>query len=397
MERDQAKELLRKYREGTLTEQEKAILESWYLNVARSQDQSSDFAALEENLNSVWQSLPLHQSAVKKLPVSRPLTKWISIAASVLMVCSVGVFWLYKSRQSKPVARVAPPTTDVAPGDNRALLTLSDGSKIVLNDTKTGERIQRGHASILKTREGQIVFDLQGLPKTSEKETRQGYNTLSTPKAGHYQVKLPDGTQVWLNAVSTLRFPAVFNRKERLVEVTGEAYFEVAKMTDGKNRIPFKVIAGQQTIEVLGTQFNINSYRDENAIKTTLVEGRIQINLSGQPTKGVILQPGQQAQLAKGSLEQPSESAELRVQQVDVEGVVSWKNGYFRFDQTTLPELMRQIARWYDVEVRFEGPIKEYEFVGQIERSANLSKVLKILELGGVHFRTEGKTIIVTE
>lgn len=399
MERDQAKELLRKYREGKLTEAERAILESWYLSASQSQNSPSDLTSLEENLNSVWQSLPLHQPPVKELPASRPFIKWISAAASVLIICSLGIFWMYKSQESKPIAKLTTPNAEIAPGDNRAVLMLADGSKISLNDTKTGTRIQRSDASILKAKEGQIVFDFKELSKkaASGKASEQQYNTLSTPKAGQYQVRLPDGTNVWLNAVSTLRFPSVFNSQERLVEVTGEAFFEVAKQMNGAKRVPFKVVSGRQTIEVLGTQFNVNSYNDENAIKTTLLEGSVQISLKDQGKKGVILKPGQQAQLGKGIQGQAPEPGELKVQTVDVDGVVSWKNGYFRFDDTSLPELMRQISRWYDVDVRFEGPIKDYEFVGQIERSANLSKVLKILELGGLRFRTEGKTIIVLE
>lgn len=397
MERNQARDLIRKYREGTLTEPERALLESWYLNVARSKNQTTAPDDLENRLDSIWQSLPVHQEPVeKRLPTARFFGTWISVAASILVICSLGIYWMYKPEKNRPMARRTAPSTEIAPGENRALLTLADGSSIVLNDAKTGELARQDNATIRKTKEGQIVLDLQrsSASTTPTNETSTRYNVLSTPRAGQYQVKLPDGTNVWLNAISTLRFPTVFSDAERRVEVTGEAYFEVAKQTRGNRKIPFRVVVGQQTIDVLGTSFNVNSYRDEDFVKTTLLEGRIQLRLPDAAAKNVVLRPGQQAQLRTTT---SSSTQPFQIREVDAEGVVSWKNGYFRFDNTSLPELMRQIARWYDVEVEYAGPISEREFVGQIERSANLSKVLKILELGGVHFRMKGNTIVVTE
>lgn len=399
MERNQARELIRKYKEGTLNEQERALLESWYLSVAQSKNLTAGPDGLEDRLDSIWQSLPVHQKSVEKpLPTTRFFGIWLSVAASILIICSLGLYWFYKPGPARPFARKTAPNPEIAPGDNRALLTLADGSNIVLNDAKPGELVRRGNATIRKTKEGQIVLDLQRSSSLTgpEMESSTRYNVLSTPRSGQYQVKLPDGTNVWLNAVSSLRFPTVFSKTERRVEVTGEAYFEVAQQTIGTRKIPFRVVVGRQTIDVLGTEFNINSYKDEDFVKTTLLEGRIQLQLADQSVQGVVLQRGQQAQIQNSTPSHPSVASPIHVRKVDTEGVVSWKNGYFRFDNTSLPEVMRQIERWYDVEIQYEGIITEREFVGQIERSANLSKVLKILELGGVRFRMEGKKIIVT-
>ncbi|WP_460639043.1 FecR domain-containing protein [Larkinella harenae] len=397
MEQNQAEKLIQKYKAGTLTPEERALLESWYHSVARTKALEALPDDLEDRLDAIWDALPVHQTAPeKRLPTTRPFRiGWVAAAATVLMVCSLALYWFYKPEVRQPIAHVNPISRDIAPGDNRALLTLADGSTIVLNDARTGELARQGDATIRKPQEGQIVFapQLSSVPSSRTAPTR--YNVLSTPRAGQYQIKLPDGTTVWLNAVSTLRFPTAFSSTERRVEVTGEAYFAVTPQLRNGKKIPFRVVAGRQTIEVLGTEFNINSYPDEAFVRTTLLEGSVQVRVADNAASDVVLRPGQQARLAHPS--QPASSSSLVVQEVDTEGVISWKNGYFRFEQANLPELMRQIARWYDVEVEFEGTPREREFVGQIERRANLSKVLKILELGGVRFRVEGKKIIVTE
>ncbi|MPR31899.1 FecR family protein [Salmonirosea aquatica] len=399
MKVSQAQKLLEKYREGNLTDAEKAILESWYLSLANTQRTDLQDATLEKHLASIFKSLPgSEQSPQARIIKFWP--KWIA-AASVLFTLFGGTYWYFQQTQTnhRAVSQSAVHRADVPPGDNRAVLTLANGERIVLEALKNGEFAREKNATIIKTKEGEIIYEQSGRSSLNPQATdgAVSYNTITTPKAGQYQVKLPDGTRVWLNAASSIRFPTVFSNQERLVEITGEIYFEVAKATHKTRRIPFIVLAGNQTVEVLGTRFNVSSYADEGSITTTLVEGSIKVHLSGVRDKGLLLKPGQQALLLNKSQKASPRQQPFNVREVDTRSVIAWKEGRFRFDNISLPELMRQLSRWYDVEVVYEGRVKEYEFVGQIERNTNLSKVLKILEVGGVKFRQEGKKIIISE
>ncbi|WP_221392887.1 FecR family protein [Dyadobacter sp. NIV53] len=394
MDKIKANELIRKYKEGTLSAEESALLESWYLEYAKSQHTDIRMDALEDHLDEVWQNLPGNVAVTKKL-IIRPLWKWM--AAAVLLI--IGAFGILEyNKQNQAVTRqTIVPQGDALPGDNRAILTLASGEEIWLENVSSGKVAREGGSEVIKTRQGEIVYQPEGKSGANVLKGEVTYNTISTPKAGQYQIRLPDGTRVWLNAASSIRFPTVFDNQERTVEIKGEVYFEVAKKTNKKNRVPFKVIAGSQLIEVLGTRFNVNSYTDEENIKTTLFEGSIKLQVEGNLDKDILLTPGQQAKYNPVQKKAASATLPFLITQVDTRSVLAWKNGYFRFDNIGLPELMRQLSRWYDMEVVYEGTIKDYEFVGQIERGTNLSKVLKILELGGVHFKIEDKKIIVTE
>lgn len=372
MHRSQARDLLRKHREGTLTREERVILESWYLRQARSKALKAGSEEIGAHLDKLGE--PLH--GIRR----RGLRKWISVAATVLMILSAGLFYFI---QPAPVAEIPVVTHDAPPGDNRARLILASGKDILLDEAQSGKLAQQGNTSIVKTGEGELVYNT-GQQATGV--TLSHYNTIETPKAGQYHVRLSDGTRVWLNAASSIRFPAEFSTRERVVEVVGEVYFEVAKAMTGNRRIPFRVVSGEQEVEVLGTRFNINSYSDEGVIRTTLLEGSIQVRTS---QKGIVLEPGQQARVSAGQT--------LKVSKVNTGQVVAWKEGYFSFDGVGLKELMRQLSRWYDMEVIYEGKTADYEFVGRISRNTRLSSVLKILEAGGVRFQVEGKKIIVSE
>ncbi|MCE7069092.1 DUF4974 domain-containing protein [Dyadobacter sp. CY327] len=396
MDESLAKELFQKYKDGTLTEQEMALLESWYTAHGKSSTVTITTNEIEKHLDQVWESLPIHKNETASYSSRvKPLRKWLAVAASIAIVATIGVNVFIKQKNAPKIKTVAM-AQDAAPGDNRAKLTLSNGHSIMLHEAGNGKLAQQGQTAVIKTKQGEIVyeFDMQEADGGAWKLT---YNTISTPKAGQYQVKLPDGTRVWLNAASSIHFPTVFPTTERVVEITGEAYFEVAKVTRNLKRVPFKVKAGEQVVKVLGTRFNVNSYADEAIIQTTLVEGSIKLELTGKGNQGVLLRPGEQALLARDLRKTTDVAAgSFKVKQVDTQSVIAWKEGYFRFNNVGLPELMRQLSRWYDMEVVYEGPIKEYEFVGQIERNTNLSKVLQILELGDVHFRIENKKIVVT-
>ncbi|MBX2953703.1 MAG: FecR domain-containing protein [Leadbetterella sp.] len=373
MHRSQARELLKKHREGTLTDDERVILESWYLRRARS----LGLEAGRENIQAHLDSLP-------ELPARearRAVGKWLSAAAGILIVLGAGVWYMTRP---VPVAPAPVLVNDALPGDNRARLILASGKDILLDEASSGELAREGNTSIVKTDQGELVYHTA--QQAAENTTPSYYNTIETPKAGQYHIRLSDGTRVWLNAASSIRFPTQFSTHQRVVDVVGEVYFEVAKATTGGRRIPFKVVSGNLEVEVLGTRFNINSYSDEGVIRTTLLEGSIQVRT---PKKEIVLQPGQQARVSGGQT--------LKVSQVNTGQVMAWKEGYFSFDGVGLKELMRQLSRWYDMEVVYEGNTPDYEFVGQISRNTRLSGVLQILEAGGVRFRVDGKKIIVSE
>ncbi|HEY0669740.1 MAG TPA: FecR domain-containing protein [Sphingobacteriaceae bacterium] len=315
-------------------------------------------------------------------PTRKLIYNWTRIAAAaVLILVTGGAFWFY-SYQNHPdkkkfSSNIKSRSQDLLPGGNKALLTLADGSQLVLDESNTGKLATQGNTEILKFEDGRLDYSY------SDKAGVQAaplYNTLSTPRGGQYQVVLPDGTRVWLNAASSLRYPASFTGKKRIVYLDGEAYFEVAKNAAK----PFHVEVRGLDVEVLGTHFNINAYHDESYAKTTLLEGAVKVK-RGDVQK--LLTPGQQA-VSGGS-------GPLKVIAADSDEVLAWKNGYFYFNKSTLPEIMRQLSRWYDVDIRYEGTIPDRIFGGEISRSSNASEVLKILELSKVHFRIEGKYIIV--
>ncbi|SEO59252.1 FecR family protein [Niastella yeongjuensis] len=321
-------------------------------------------------------------------------TKWLA-AAAVLLVAGSAVYWFTTRNTSiKPVPFVTIKTTppiDAAPGGNHATLTLSNGSVILLDQAATGDLAHQGGSRIVKSNNGQLVY----YPATTG-TTAIEYNTISTPRAGQYHIVLPDGTHVWLNAASSLRFPTSFTGKTREVEVSGEGYFEVVK---NKN-MPFKVITPPLpggpggAVQVLGTHFNINAYEDEEVAKVTLLEGSVKVG-RGQQAAGregsVILKPNEQATVTQPSLTTQS----IPVQTVDVQKAIAWKDGFFEFNNLPLPAIMRQISRWYDVDVGMEASYPDKRFGGRISRKLNLASIISMLETYGVHFKMENKKLIV--
>ncbi len=312
-------------------------------------------------------------------------------AASVIGIIAVLFFYLVQTNKAKN-ATVVPPaiskTTDVMPGQYRAKLTLDDGTTIVLDTARNGKLVQQGATSVVNEN-GRLVYYNGG-------ETKKVlYNTLSTAKAEMYATVLSDGTKVWLNAQSSIHYPVMFGGDERRVEVTGEAYFEVAPSTamlsNGKmGKRKFIVEVNGMEVEVLGTHFNINSYAEEEAIKTTLLEGKVKVHSAGSNSEAV-LQPGDQAVLLRAKNENISV-----VKDVDVSAEIAWRFGYFNFSNADLKTVMRQLERWYDVQVVYEGTV-DNEFTGKIPRELSLLQVLSVLEKQNVHFKVMGKKIIVTQ
>lgn len=322
-------------------------------------------------------------------------TNWYrySAAAAIFMLLSATIYF-YTTQNPSPNHNTAI-VNHIAPGSNKATLTLADGKVIQLDNVAEGKIAQQAGITIRKTKNGQLIYDLSEGAKGAGTE-KTAYNTITTPRGGQYQVNLPDGTKIWLNAASTLKYPTAFNDQKRSVELSGEAYFEVAKITkpslQGKTRIPFIVRTDKQEIEVLGTHFNVNCYEDENTTKTTLLEGAVRIaplnarRIVSANTKPIILQPGQQSVL-RGN--------ELSVHLTDTEETVAWKNGYFQFNESDLTSIMRQLSRWYNVDVVFEGKSPNDLFHFKIPRNLSLQEVLKIFESNGINFKTEGRTLIV--
>lgn len=314
-------------------------------------------------------------------PQRRYLT-WtrFAVAASILILISVGSFYWISDFSKKEIIKKEIASkyikNDIAPGTNKAILTLGDGSSLILDDAHKGIIAQQANTKIVKLGNGRLAYDVVRV-----NPDKILYNTISTPRGGKYQLVLPDGSNVILNAASSIRFPVAFTGNERKVEVMGEAYFEVTK---DKNR-PFKVAVKDMNIEVLGTHFNIKAYDNEKLIKTTLLEGAVKVS------KGEIvatLSPGEQAQLNSQGKIKIDKNANINEE-------VAWIKGWFVFNATDIEEIMRQISRWYDVDIVYEGRISKETFSGMVNRNSNVSQVLKIMEQAGVKFKIEGREIIV--
>lgn len=316
----------------------------------------------------------------------------ISVAAAVILcICAAAFIFNYTPRKENTVSKAVP--ADIAPGGNKAVLTLADGSKISLTDATNGTLAKQSGISVTKTADGQITYVIaadQAASDGTASTPEAAMNTISTPKGGQYNVVLPDGSKIWLNAASSVRYPVKFNPAERRVVLSGEAYFEVnpaRSLIPGQARVPFIVETGDQEVEVLGTHFNINGYTDEPLVKTTLLEGKVRVRKNG--TTGTILSPGQQAQAS-------ARQSNIRVVTADIKAEMAWKHNQFFFEDEPIETIMRQISRWYDVDIVYKDDLKGKTVWGSVTRFSNISKVLNILELtGNVHFKIEGRQVIV--
>lgn len=376
MEESKLKELLERYRAGESTPEDKAFLESWYL----SHNQTSPFLMKDqeraEDVDLVWALIQPAQASSKKIN----LWYYAAAAAVVLIFFSIGSYFLIKDRNR--VSTNAIVKNDAAPGINRATLTLADGKKLILGDAISGQLARQAGVIITKTSKGELIYTVRKVNIKAQAPTQ--FNELQTVRGEQYQVVLPDGSHVWLNAASSLRYPVVFNGKERLVELKGEAYFEVAH-----NKLsPFKVKTQQQEVEVLGTHFNVNAYADEKVTATTLMEGSVKVT-STADHKNTIIKPGQQSRV---------NNLEVQVREVDTDEAIAWKNGYFLFNNENLESIMRKISRWYNVDVEYKNEaVRSMVFGGTVSKYKNVSQVIKSLELtNAVHFTIEKNKIIVS-
>ena len=371
---------------GELTEEEASALELWAADEPANRaflDRVTDEEWLENEID-LWKNIDPaggHAKWVAYIQTRRRgrvrrIIGW-SVAASLLIAVAIGGLSKRFVKVDSPVPVVAKTAQPVLPGRNTATLTLSNGQQILLDSTGSGDIAMQGGVRLVKTDDKSISYT------ASNKEAREGvvYNTLSTPRSGQYQLVLPDGTHVWLNNVSTLRYPTSFQGKDRTVELTGEAYFEIAR--DATK--PFFVKVKSETVEVLGTSFNIMAYEEEGGIQTTLLSGVVRVNAGEASVK---LKPDEQARFTG------AEGLKV-IKGVPSQDIVSWKNGVFYFGRASLVEVMRQLARWYDVDVVYQGKVPDIEFGGKIDRSLPLNELLNFLDKNQVHFHLEGRKIIV--
>jgi len=369
--------LLKKYQKGTLSNEESDKLDAWYLNKAsRSNLQLSEYE-LEDSYNYLQSNLPLKKD--KKV-----ISLWprIAVAASIAVLLGSGIFYFTKPQQQN--IEVAAKPQEIAPGGTRGILTLSNGKQIVLSAISGKDTIAKEgddqEVTIKMGANGVITYVINPNADNSKNDP-DSFNTLSTPTGGQYNIVLADGTKVYLNTVSSIKYPTQFNGDQRIVELEGEAYFEVAK---NRNK-PFIVKSGSQSIEVLGTHFNVHAYTNESVVKTTLLEGSVAVSYKNQKS---ILKPGQQSSISDNF-------SKIKIKEVDTEAAVAWKNGRFKFDNADLKTVMKQLERWYGIKVEYRGDVSDVRFNGGTFMNKNLSEVLKVLELSNIKFKVEGKTIIV--
>jgi len=408
-------ELAKKWKMGTITPEEKAEFDRWYDGIAEPggtgmnsepaaivRDRIFDAIAAREGLGNAAESerrrvggegLPIGGEGLRGAAGEGPGNamgrgsrrslprRMRALSAAAILLLLAGTAWFYRpQRPSSRGAVVRHERSQPQPGSSKAVLTLSDGTQVALQpanrhiDDKSGASIQQ--------RDSQLVYHAA---TAGEDEGPVSYNTITVPRGGQYQLVLSDGTRVWLNSASSLRYPTAFRGNTRLVTLTGEGYFEVAK----DYARPFRVEAGGQVIDVLGTEFNVNCYTDETDTRTTLVQGSVRVSLPGR-FDSLVIRPGEQA-VAANAMER-----RLRVvDHADIEQVVAWKNGYFQLSDADIRTIMRQAARWYDVDIAYAGKAPEQRLSGKLRRSASVTEFLDMLSYFNIHFQIRGRTITV--
>lgn len=363
--------LVRKYLLGNASSGEKAFLEAYYQYFEQDEDGLSHLSNEEKELLETAMRERIIADIHRQTPV-RAIYKWGWAAAILLLIAAGTYFW---PKQKPSVNTPLATAHDAAPGKTGAILTLSDGSQVTLDSLGNGiVASQNGAQAVLMN--GQLSYQ----PSSTNADVI-AFNTMSTPRGRQFHLQLPDGTDVWLNAASSIRYPTRFAGKERTVQVTGEVYFEVAQHA----AMPFHVqVNNQAEVEVLGTHFNVNAYTNENSLRTTLLEGAVRVR---RGTATATLRPREQAAV--------SGTGDIAVQQVDTDIVMAWKAGVFNFDKASLPTVMREIERWYDIEVVYEKNVPDIKFGGEMSRNIPLSGVLRVLKDAGVHCRQEAGRLIV--
>lgn len=387
----QLRKIIQKYIHGTASEEEMLFLEMYYEEFEKEEDvlkgmSAEDVEAMKERLkNGIASQVFEKEGRGAKVVRMQNWKRWVRVAAIAGVIFATGI-WIYQYQHKTRSeagnlagAHQSSLQNDIAPGGNKAILTLADGSTIVLDSANNGAITKQGNMTVIKLNDGEITYS----PETRNlKPETVAYNTITTPRGGQYQLVLADGSKVWLNAASSLTYPTAFAGKERKVTLTGEGYFEVAH--DATK--PFKVdVAGKEEVEVLGTHFNVNAYGDDDAIRTTLLQGTVRVT---EKKESVLIKPGEQAVLQHAGLKINKEA--------NLEDVIAWKEGFFYFDNSDMSMVMKEISRWFNVEVSYPQGIPNEKYWGSIRRDQNLSDVLTVLKESGVHFSIEGNTVVVS-
>ncbi len=375
---------------GELNETEQSELKQWLLADERHQalfdslgsgpalvDALSTFAKADTDAAFARVREQWAEPALRSSGKVRKLLRWLPYAAAVVVAIGTVMWYIHKEGGVQPPEIAHTSTKDIPAGGNRAVLQLADGRTINLDETQTG--IVVGGDDITYLDGTSVATSLVADDEVDAEEM-----VLSTPKGGTYQIALPDGSKVWLNAASTLKYPSRFSAKERVVELVGEAYFDVVK----DERTPFKVVSAGQTVEVLGTEFNVSAYPDEEAINTTLVEGSVRVALAGGDQSPVVIRPGQQA---------TTNEVHVDVKQVNIDQYTAWKDGWIIFQDKSFDQIMREVERWYDIDVRYDGTIPREVGYGMAKRTENLSVVLQLLESGGIRFKLDNRILTIVD
>lgn len=384
--------LLNAYLTGVLTEDERAELlrlldqEGQTVRLAHLMLQAEGEAILPDDLSGTEDRIVrkvlanIQTGSVVRLRRTRA---WIWAAAALLLVGIGASLWRMSEKPRPAHISETAPASDVEPGSDKAYLTLSDGTTVTLDSVSGGIVARQGNTAVVKLSGGQVVYRPAGghTPGTQGSPVPD-MNTMRTPRGGQYHLTLPDGTEVWLNAASSITYPVAFQGAQRRVTVSGEAYFQVAA-----GKAPFILdVGGKSSVEVLGTSFDVSSYPEEEVIKTTLLDGRVKVIAPGGPS--LTLRPGQQARVRHGQVS--------LVEHVDTDNAIAWKNGLFNFENVRLDDAMRQLERWYDIEVVYTKGVPDIQFEGEISRNVKLSDLLKVLSRAEVKFRIEeGRRLIV--
>lgn len=357
----ESKNILDKYLDGTASDQEQHAIINYYDGLQEkeliwnTQEMGNQNELQERILNKINNRIDNHQKfKIKNI-------HWLTIAASLFMIIALGSYFLVHTNDVMPEQE----QVSLKPGSNKATLTLANGKQIILNETENGEIARQDHTVITKTADGKLVYDELASPNEAA-EVSTAFNTIKIPRGGQYEVILPDGTKVWLNAESSLSYPPKFHSKERIVDLKGEAYFEVSK---DKAR-PFIVHTTNQKVEVLGTHFNITAYDDDPSVKTTLLEGSVKVYPS-ESQNAKLLKPGQRSVLTAQS---------FIIENADLEEAIAWKNGIFLFNNENIKTALQKFARWYDVEIIYKGDFSDINFGGSFSRFANLNESINVLE-----------------
>ncbi len=388
MQKEEVRELVEKYLHNTASREEEERLLQWYWKESSLESEwELNNSQTENELKSMIYAKIIKHDEIDTGSNFKSKSKFSRLRVPLLFMAVVIIgTYFYTSRVQKEntdqvVASIKP--NDILPGGSRAILTLADGRKIELDESENGVLVNQGGIKVHKNSDGIIEYTFIKQERKDiavSDKAEPVYNTIETPVGGKYQLNLADGTKVWLNSSSSLRFPIFFSDDNREVELKGEAYFEVSK--DFKRK--FSVRSGIQTVEVLGTQFNINAYSDEKSIKTTLFEGEIRvIDLKTNDSK--LLKPGEQSNVDQS----------IQIKRIDTQAEIAWKEGYFYFKKADIQTVMRQLGRWYGVTTRYEGNIPVNHFSGSISNSLTLLEVLEILEKSDIHFSLDGKEVVV--